>query len=906
MVRGIRIQSRDVAGATPPVLESIEAQTAAARATGQAAQGLGNQAIAISGQLSQKKDSLSYVRETAESRARLATRSQAVQQQLNEYALSEDFDEEGYKQLRSQLWTDAFEFAGENVSHPQVRASLEGNRAGALNSDVTVELSEQKKRRNVQGITQAGDMALEFTEASPIESFHEVASTLADAADRIVAEDPELREQALRQKARVFEGMRARSRVAGGRKGEIQFLAGVAHGDFDSLGLDVIGPEMTNLRPRINNLIREELESAVLDDSYGIQVDKGGLFPGYQNDGESLELKALQADLEGLEGLEGARRDIGGVIAHRERRAESMTRIEDHFETGEALPHMARDTELRAAYNSFFTQNVAPWLEGDSPIEDKVKTLVRTSRGVGFWPESAQTWITGQLRTTDPNPEVLAAIAASYAMLSPNPVLAASVTTSRPGLAAEMQGLKLPNISTDWLDDGDRELLASMARNSSMDPALALQVAQERQQLESQRGTRQAAAQGRASVADALDEATVEKAQREWNKGVDQLKDRLSESFGVDVDEIGPQLNTQIREVYESALHRKLQTLPPEDAHRSALDFALSEVMDSNPPVTLFGRTYLSGPLNDVLKNGDYPPEMIELEVSEALQSQGFDTSDRDFMKRVRIVRPPFASLNEGEFMVEILGTDGGFFSSAEAGGLLERDEGEGPQILKIKGDESLYERAQSAAQVLGIDENSQSKLAAIGLEGAEETRDDLLQSILLDSKGWQRYASSFAPKRPVRPGFSVLRGSRRTAFADEGEVQLLNTPEVRQLEAAGQIGSFMQRRFSESGNGPLLKSSPMLKRIWDANYQEEFDRIVENQPGGRAAVRAQAQAWATAKANAAALEVAGRELETIDDVLNFIIVGSLPSERALAAEQAEREIPDNPLEFLRSLDRNE
>lgn len=730
MVRPIRVPRADVGTGAPAALPSIAAQTAGARA----AAGLGQTAASAIGGLVerqvQKSNNLALIRQGAESTARLASGMASAKQTLQDYVQSDEYNDEGYAALREEMFGRAFEGALEGVSHPQVRARLEGQRDGLMAADLGAEFADNALTQDSLAVQRAADTSIAFLEESGPDAAPEIIAEAGAALAGLEAQRPELRGQIQSERKRIFEAVQT-TYLAGGAKGELRYHTAISRGDFNGLGLDVIGRAVERASERRAQLLNEMTEAAALDDDWGVLSDEGGRFASFSNIPETLELQALRAEAEDLDEFERdiMVRKLDVMIARRERRAASMKLVESFNEgTSPGLPNLGQNPGLAEAYDAHFNQAVKPWLDNPAtPNEEKVAFLQRTFFSLGVVPESAQQWIQGNLRTANPNPETLLSIAKAFVAVDPMPL---------PGLRRGGPGGQqlTTTVGTDWLKAPEKDLLRFMAQNAGEGPGSAA-LAYE-QAIDFRDAKQSGGAAGAGSLSPTLDSKAAKQSRKELQK----ISDRISDLYGGKIDVFGQNMADRYRELATAEAHRLLSIggtgLSEEQALEAGYDLAGRQLLDTDPPVRLFDRTFMSGPINELFENGKYTARTLEMQIVQAFNDAGEDVTRGNMLNRFQLIQEDGMAPNE--FRILVLPGKG----DPVARWLQDPDGRTGR--FRFDGPNSVEQKTLEGLRLAGVEKVAQN-MGSDGATAMQTVRDDLFDAAFLTRDDFvNRYASPY------------------------------------------------------------------------------------------------------------------------------------------------------------------
>lgn len=856
MVRPIRIPQAETGLGGPTRLPSIAAQTAPARAAGQ----LGLQAAgAVGGFVREhvdRKDNLTFVRDQARSHATLTAALAGADEKLGDYVRSGEYTEEGYAALREKLYGDAYASAMEGVTHPQVRARLEGQREGNVGADLTAEFEQNDLEIDILAGEQAADAAIGFIGEVGSEFAPLYVTEAAQVFDLLQTERPELREHLQRQRRRVFQAAQTEY-LKDGAKGELRFTIALSEGTFDALGMDVVGPTARKAAERRSDLLAEMAEDSILDDNYGVLTEKGGRFPGYSNVPETTELRALKEDAQGLPEHERDQlvRALDVLIDRRERRAAAMETVEAfHGEQLGAIP-LVQNPEIRAAYDQHFRESIVPFFLGNPevPREEKTAFLQRNLLGLGVVPQSMQEFVQQVVRNANPDPETFRAIGEAFAVVEGVPVPGAKAPPSGQSLSAKLD--------MNWISKQERELLSFVARNAGEGPgasALALQKG-----LEFQEATRS----GGGGSSRALSATADSKAAREAEKADEALRERVSVVYDAPVDVIGDHMLGRIRELTLAEAHRLVNIpgtgMSEDEALQAAQDEAIRQVLDSDPPVRLHDRVFMSGPINALLENGKYTPQMIEMEIEDGFRVAGIDPGEGDWMDRYVLIQE--AGMDPTDFRILIRGDD-------ETPWRFLEDQDGMQAIIRIDGETSVHTEMTEGLKLAGM-EHLQKHTQSSQPGKAERVMDDLVSATFLTREDFMgRYVASFEPSSRGMPE-TVASGIRRSLESG----------------AARARRNALTSRVPEGA--PIWEVRPGLREKWQAEYDAKVKDLTPREmfeivPGvpvmNRAGYRPDdLHNLATKAADKAIHTELRREFQgaTVDQFMRFLESGLYPAE---------------------------
>ena len=792
MVRPIRIPQSQVGAGAPAVLPSAAALSAPARATADLAQNVGGAVARGVANFQRKADNLTLIREGAEVRAKINNGKASLSQQLEDHGVSEDYTEEGHRALYEKGIEAIYADAGEAASHPQLKAQLEGGRAGDLANDLGPELERQTNRRDARGIQFTADAALDELITAPIDAIPDLAILASAALD--VFDNPEMRANVSQQRTRIFRAAEARYKIAGGQQGEIRFLADLAAGEFNDFGLDVIGPVAEDIGNRLPKLAAGVLEQWTAENDHWNEVDNGGVFGGFEITAALDEIEALRIETKDLDDRSRnmMHRALDAAELRVTRRNESMQNMEAWFEDRGRLGHLPPGGEDDANWNHFFTQNGIKFLEDPVVSQDeKVKLLTRASRDFGSFPPAMATWIQGNMpsNNSNPDPETLAMIAKSFALMSPLTPTARAAADSNPELFAELSGTVLPDIK-QIASDSDLAVLDSVARSILTGKPAATAVEEALNNRELNRGG------GRGTTGKELNLEEIQKS----NEAARQLeKDLIKQlgDMGVEATELAPSAMSEIRKSTADGFLRNKETMFEGDALKAAQNEALRKFSSTSPPVEWFnGRIILSGPLAATLEGGRFPSEMIRFEVEQAMNELGEQTTDGNLMERVDLVQLKGQGLADNEFFIQV--------SDPGGGGRMIIDPASGtPARLRIKGDESDWQKIQEGRRASGMEQRYGAEFKG----RPDAVRNDVIEASFLTAN---RFAGRYGSQAGAPVEKTDAFNAAPTATATLGPRQ--------------QDQTFLDKRealFSNVPDGsPLWAKNPELQAAWDAEFR--------------------------------------------------------------------------------------
>ena len=859
MVRPIRIPQANVGLGGPAALPSLAAQVAPARASAE----LGRTIAGVAGDVVTRHNNLAFVREGAEAQAKLTAGIAGANETLDDYVRSPQYTDEGYAALREDLLGRAFEDTLGGVSNKQLRARLEGQRDGVLGADLTAELENNSLKQDGLSVGATGDAAVGFLNTLGPAGVPGVVADAGSVFDKLQQERPELRNLIQQERKRVFRAVQS-TYLAGGAKGELQYQIGLSNGDFDALGLDVIGGAVQKAAERRADLIAEMAEASVLDSDYGALKDTGERFPGFSELPETLVLEALKLEAQGLDDLERDRltRGLDVLIDRRERRATAMTAVADfNNEKRDGLPHLGQNPEYEAAYNEHFNQAVRPWLLNDAiPAGEKEAFLQRSLLSLGVVPRALQQFIGQELRTTNANPERLLAIANAVFSVSPAPL---------PGVKAPPGGQTLgAALDTSFLKGPEMDLLRFMHLNAGEGPgsaALAYENALNFQEAQ------RSGSSGDGRLSPTLDSAAA-KAAAEADK---DLRERISVVHGADVDVIGDNTLTRVREIATAEAHRLMGLagtgLTEADAVEIGNDFAIRNVLDVDPPIRLFDRTFMSGPVYDLLEKGKYTSRMIEIELLDTFKQAGEDTTKGDLLNRFVLVQA--AGLDPDNFNIIIKGTDD------EPARFLKMSQEDGAPnaIAKFDGAESVQQKTMEGLRVAGM-ERVGGVLERQSKGAAARVHTDMIEAVFLNREDFigryaQGYEVLFDPDSPTTP------------------------PEIK--ESIEELQDRRNRIFGRVGKGrPLYETRPQLRKSWAKERAAKIRQLTSSRPGfmGPEVIK-----FAERSADKVIRLELQRELgdATVEQIIRFYETGLYPNEPGPGRQQLNRgPAPFEPVPF--------
>lgn len=850
MVRPIRIPQSQVGAGAPAVLPSAAALSAPARATADLAQDVGGAVARGVAEFKRKTGNLTLVRETAESQAKLTAALAGANETLRDYTTSDDYNEEGYGALREKLLEKAYDESLSGVTNPEIRARLEGQRDGLLGADLTAELAGNVLAINTQAVQEAADKGLEALSSLGPDAAEDVIAETGALFDRIKEESPELRRIVQAQQVRLWQGVKT-SFLSGGAKGELRFQIGLSSGDFDGLGIDVIGRDVQGAAERRSSLLSEMGEAALLDDDYGVLSDQGGAFPAFSVEPELAELDALIIDAEGLPDFE--KNDlVPKLIAVRDRRIGRSVamKLVQGFNEGEiaSLPNLQQHPHLATAFDAHFKQAVAPKL-ANMDRKEKTAYLTRTYLGLGSVPPSMQEWTLLQLRSTNPDAETFMAIAETFVSLDPAPLAGQG--------RLDIQGAKTTAVlSLKWMTDGEKDFLRSMVQvGGGEGPAQAAAA------YGAALNIQEAKRSGNASSGTPLTSKADRKAAEAALGATKELEAGLKELMGVNV-RIGAVREAQVRALItsenETLRGLKGSSLTDQEMEASATDAALRKFTDLHPPVVLFGdRGFMSGPLDAVLEDGKYTTNMIEVELTDAFEKAGVDINEGDFKDRFELVQRD--NMEPNEFLVLIKGVPG-----KEPARLLLHDRKEA--IVKLDGKSSREQAMLQGLKALGMESAAKGVLKEGG-EAAAGARADMVDGFFLTRENWINHWA---------PGFGKFSANDAARVLPEDAI-----------ERADDL-------FSRVEEGkPLYTISPKLKDEWQRVFdserakifsaESETSRLVTKGRYGDGNVdMKRVEARARDRADGAVRAILERKFKdaSIEDMIEFYRTGAFPGEK--------------------------
>lgn len=795
MVRPVRIPQAGVGSGAPAALPSIAAQTAPA----QAAAGIGNAAAGAIGGLSRdvlgRADSLAYVRQATESSAILQSEIAAAESALSDYVQSPQYDPDDYVEMRTARYEDAYERAMEGVTHPRVRATLEGSRDGDLAANTDALLKQNLDTRDAIAVGDTGSKAISYLEAGGPLVAESVVEAAAGVLGEIEARNPELRAAVQREKSRIWEGVKT-SYMKDGVSGEVDFYVDLRLGAFDPLGLDTLGRDAKDAPERLSRAIGELADAALNDDDFGVLTEGSGRFPTFTQGPGVTELEAIKMKTEGLPEFEGqeVRRGLQVAIDRRKRRQKSMDLVHRYYNEGIRLSRGDWGNEdLLAAHDHYFENVIGPYLTRQGADEIEGMPIVRDvlRRSVidrGFVTQAERGWILGVTESADPVPGAFMGIA--QALASVDPALPPAVGKREEG---EPLGAAL---DTSWIPKVTKDRIRYLAERGTQLPSSALQAAYAFE--ESQR---------KGSLSGAVNAPVSKAAAKEAQKKAAEVEASVRRVIGGQVDQIGVNVQKMILEDGAAETQRLMQAgWPEEEATRSGMDFAARKVLDANPPVTLWGRSYLSKPIHDLTEGGKYTTRMIEIEFADAFSKLGYDVAAGDFLERVYIWQED--GMGPNEFHAALLGTD-----SEPAKPLLypEGHEHAGaPARIEVRGEKAIETQMRTVGQQLMMVEAGKG---AKSEEAQAAWKEDVFRGLLSDRgefisrylTQWETGSSSDAV------GVSIPRqGALGPTISAEAR-EKLNTQWTRVPEGA-----------------PMIAVRPKLYQEWQREYETAYSNAVK------------------------------------------------------------------------------
>ena len=874
MVRPIRIPQRDVGGGAPPVLPSIAAQAAPALAAGRLALQASGVVVGAAKDHIRKQDNLTRVREQGEFETVLSAGVAALDSRLGDYVQSDEYNESDYRDMREEGIRKVFADAGANVTHKELRASAEGRLEGMLRGDLTAELEGNAKVREVMGVEHVSATVIDILSRIPADAVPAAVNAFAANVDRTLEENPEMLPQIQAERKRVFRA--AKAAYPSGVMGELQFQIDIDNGELDSLGLDIIAPARDGAAERRASLTAEIARDAFSDDEYGVAVDSGGQFKGFDNSPNVKELEALLVGLEpmapSLE-MERLMTDLGKAIRRRERAAKNMKQVVA-FNNGELerLPgNLTTNPSLRSAWNHHFAQEVSQWLSDPrTSREDKQQYLTRSIARLGVAPEALKTWMQATVASATINDaDTLMAVAIATRVFNGNPVQGVSVTTSRERLAAQEGQLAHVPLG-DVFDEEQEALLDHMSRMPSHNAASAyISAVNAAQARESSSGQ---------SLIPELSTRAGRKAADAQEKGFAKIQKELEDIHGGKIQDLGARTKADIQNQISAKVQQLIHEsgLSIDDAVKSGTEQAYKEYLEANPPVTILGRTSLSSPLHEATKG--YPPEMPELELVSYYQELGF-ADPGDMPQRSRFVHSIGMKPGEFEVMIE---TDGKWdyvqHPTAEqriARGLPDtEDAAQGRARILIDGETSVLHLGDEALEVIGMQEEA----VKLGKDGVEEMRSELVDAAFMDKQTYRRFGSAFrgAPDRSPSNFIDPFGTHARTPAPP------FTAPDTRPVHMFHDV---------EDGD-PLWSKRQDLKDAWQKGYDDSVKaRIKKDAPLfslGPLDVR-RSQPFTTAQTKAEAIKNADDHVRlliekntkgsTIPEFVRFLRTGLWPNE---------------------------
>jgi len=767
---------------------------------------------------------------------------------------------------------------------------------GVMGADITAELAENERVRDEQATFEVADQSLQALVAVGPSGVPDVVAESGQALQQIIEDNPDsarIRGLVQNARSRIFRASQS-TYLAGGARGELEFLIGVSNGDFDILGLDVIAKTVEGVADRRADLISELLTDAVLGEDYGPVENKGGRFPTYDNLPDTLELKALKAQAEDLPEFERdiVVRGLDALIERTRRRAHAANFVTDFVnEVIPEIPGFSQNPAAQAAFDDFFLKGIQPWL--DSPeVEAREKTafLQRTFLQLGVVPQSMQKWVLGQIRNANPNPEEalnILSIAKAFVAVDPLPL---------PGLQPLTKGKtptsKLPD---EWLSTSEKSLLRYMARHAVEGPLSASNVYSQYLTIAQDRG----ATKPSASLSATRDSEIAKSAKKDLR----ELTERIEELYGSRIDQVPKSLLDSYREILTAeSIRLEGIGLTEEEIEDTAKDFAARQVLDANPPVKLFGRTFMDGPVYGLLEGGKYPVDSIEVEIVEAFKQVGMDPNKGDLLQRFRLIQED--GMDPNEFKILILGADG------RPSNYLQSKEGEAR--FRFDGKNSVYQKTIEGARLIGLEEHFDH------LESTEPSArlrkafiDDLISSFFLTR---DEFVNQYAGSNEL-----AMKYTQRTAPPVQvGSLTFFDEKEAPQEVARKRRDNLFSR--VESGNA-LFTVRPSLEEQWDREYEAKLKELsgrsifgtspmLESAGGGwRIAPwysEEEGQEIAEKAANKAVLLELEHELgeASIADIMRFAETGLYPNEEGPAASPVrdpksieQLDLPEIPLE---------